>query len=75
MSWRLPVLAVVSVAGYYSILKTFQFAEASAAVPVIFSSTILTVLGGILVLKEEGNIPQKLFGAAFVIAGVLLLQS
>lgn len=72
-SWWLPVLGIISVAGYYLLLKTFQVAEASVAVPVIYISTILTAFGGIFILKEQSNIPQKILGAVFAFIGVILL--
>ena len=73
-SWRLPILGAVSVLSYYMVLKTFQLAEASVAIPVIFTSTILTALGGVVILKERSNIAQKLLGAVFVVFGVSLLR-
>jgi uncharacterized membrane protein len=73
-SWRLPVLSLISVFSYYFILKAFSLAEASVVIPVAFSSTILTSLGAIFILKEKSNIPQKLIGLAFVFAGVMILR-
>lgn len=73
-NWKTPLLALVSVAGYYMVLKTFQLTEASIAIPIIFSSTVLTALGGIIILKERSSIPQKIIGAAIVVIGVTLLS-
>lgn len=73
-SRRLVIFAAISVLGYYLLLKTFQVAEASVAVPIIYTSTILTALGGIFILKEKSNIYQKLAGAVFVFFGVALLR-
>lgn len=74
VTWKLSLLALVSVIGYYLVLKTFQLAEASVAVPIIFTSTIFTALGGILILRERSGIPQKVLGAIFVVAGVILIR-
>lgn len=74
VSWRLIVLGFVSVLGYYLILKTFQLAESSVAIPIVFSSTILTALGGIIILKERSSIPQKILGAVFVFLGIVLIR-
>ena len=74
MSWRLPILGVVSTLGYYLLLKTFSLMDASVAVPVVYTSTILTGLGGIIILKERSNIVQKLLGGILVLAGVILLS-
>ncbi len=73
-SWRLPFLSLISVSGYYFLLKTLRITQASVAVPIVFSSTLLTVLGGILILKEQSNIEQKLVGAIFVFLGIILLK-
>lgn len=74
LGWKLPILALVGTAGYYFALKTFLIADVSVAVPVIFTSTIFTALGGILILGERGSIPQKILGALIVFSGVVLLQ-
>lgn len=72
--WRLPLLGFVSASGYYFVLKTLRIAEASTAIPIIFTSTILTALGGIIILKERSNITQKLVGAVIVVVGVIILR-
>lgn len=73
-SWRLPLLALTGILGYYLLLKTFRLAEASSIIPIVYSSTILTTIGGIFLLKERNNIVQKLVGAAVVFIGVLILK-
>lgn len=73
-TWRLPILALTGIIGYYLLLKTFRFAEASTVIPIVYSSTILTTIGGIIILKERSNIFQKLAGAVFVVIGVILLK-
>lgn len=73
-TWKIPLLAALSVGGYGSLLWTFRLAEASIAVPVAYTSSILTVLGGIIILRERSSILQKIAGAVFVFAGVLLLR-
>ncbi len=73
-TWRLPILAFLGIVGYYLLLKTFRFAEASSVIPIVYSSTILTTIGGIILLKERNNIMQKLIGVAIVFAGVLILK-
>lgn len=72
--WRLPLLALVGVAGYYTLLRAFRLADVSFVTPIAFSSTILTALGGIIILYERGNIMQKILGATFVFLGVILLK-
>lgn len=74
VSWKLPILGLISVTGYYLVLKTFQLLEVSIAIPIIFTSTILTTLGGILILKEKSNIFQKFCGVIIVFIGVILIN-
>lgn len=73
-TWKLPVLALTSVAGYYFVIKTFRIAEASVVVPIIYTSSIITALGGIILLHERANMIQKLIGTIVVVAGVVLLK-
>lgn len=72
--WKLPLLGLVSALGYYFLLKTFSVAEASIAVPIIFTSTIFTALGGIVLLGERSSVFQKLAGSVFVFIGIVLLR-
>ena len=65
---------MISVLGYYMLLKNFSLTEASLAVPITYTSTVLTAFGGILILKERSNIFQKIIGAITVLAGVLMLR-
>ncbi len=73
-TWKLPFLSAVSVAGYYMLLKTLGIAQASVAIPIIFTQTILVALGGIFILKEKSNILEKIIGAVLVFGGVVLLH-
>lgn len=71
---RIPLLALLSVGGYFFLLKTLNFTEVSVAVPIIYTSSILTVLGGVVILGERGNVLQKLLGAIVIFLGVILLR-
>lgn len=73
-TWRTPVLSLVGLCGYYSLLKAYQLIDASIAVPLMYTSTALTVVGGIVLLRERKNIPQKILGVLLVCIGVILLQ-
>ncbi len=73
-TWRLPLLAFTGILGYYLLLKTFRLAEVSTVIPIVYSSTVLTTMGGIIILKERSNVLQKLAGAALVVIGVILLK-
>ncbi len=73
-TWRLPLLSALSVFGYFLLLKAYSLVDASVASPTMSSATILTALGGIIILKERTSIGKKLVGAVFVFAGVILLR-
>lgn len=73
-TWRLPILSFLGIFGYYLLLKTFRIAEASSVIPIVYTSTILTSIGGIVLLRERGNISQKLIGVVLVFAGVIILR-
>jgi drug/metabolite transporter (DMT)-like permease len=73
-SWNLVLVAFVSALGYYLVFKTYQYADARVAIPLIYTSTIFTALGGITLLRERSNIPQKLIGVVFVFLGVVLFS-
>ena len=74
------ILIVVS-AVFYSIYSFMFFwaikagGEISRIVPVLQLSTILTVLIGIVFLKERENALRKIIGAIVVVAGVVFIKS
>ncbi len=74
-SWRTPLLALITVVGYYLLLKTFQIMDLSVAIPIVYTATILTVFGGIVILKERDNMLQKIMGGVLVFIGLIILQS
>ncbi len=73
-TWRIPLISLLGVTTYYFIYRTFLITDASVAVPLTSSSTVLTVLGGILLLGEKGNVLRKILGAVLVLVGVLILR-
>ncbi|MEK7554441.1 MAG: DMT family transporter [Patescibacteria group bacterium] len=73
-TWKIPFLAFLSVAGYFLFLKAFALVDASVASPALYSSTILTSLGGIIFLRERSNLRRRIFGAVVVFLGIVLLK-
>lgn len=73
-SWRVVVLAIVNVIGYLLQLKALQLQEATRVIPIVQTSTLLTVLLGILILKEKQHIFRKIFAGALAVLGVYLLM-
>lgn len=55
-------------------MRAYQSGDASRVGPVYASSLILTVVTGIVVLKERDRIGMKLLGTAITFGGVLLLR-
>jgi transporter family protein len=72
-SWKIPLLALINVLGYYFQLKATSLADVSVVIPLISVSTIFIVLGGIILLKEKSNIMNKIIAGAIVSIGVILL--
>lgn len=72
-SWRLLILAFINVLGYLLSLKALELTEATNVIPIIQTSTILTVLLGITLLKEKDRIPQKILASILALAGTYFL--
>jgi len=72
-SWKIPLLAFINVLGYYFQLKATSLADVSKVIPLISTSTIFIVLGGIILLKEKSNILNKIIAGIIVSIGVILL--
>ncbi|KKR18316.1 MAG: hypothetical protein UU65_C0002G0249 [candidate division CPR2 bacterium GW2011_GWC1_41_48] len=73
-SWKLPLLAVISATGTYAQLIALTLADASKVIPVSSTSTVLTVLGGVILLKERTNLTKKLIAGGIAFLGVILLR-
>ena len=73
--WPLVLAAVaLAPAYYYAELSAFKLADASLVFPVVRLSTMVAVIGGIILLREREEIPRKLISTAIVILGVLVLS-
>jgi len=72
-SWKIILLAGINVAGYYLQLKALEIADATKVIPIVQTSTLLTVFLGILILKEKKNILRKIIAGLITIMGVYLL--
>ncbi len=69
------VLASLLSAGYfYLILYAFKYAEASVVIPIVELSTLITVVGGIIFLKERTYIAHKIVASLLLIAGAVILS-
>ncbi|MEK7595030.1 MAG: DMT family transporter [Patescibacteria group bacterium] len=73
-NWKIILLAFVNVSAYYFLIKAFSYGEASRVVLITSTSTILTVVIGIVFLKERSNVVRKVIAALLVTIGALLLK-
>ena len=73
--WKAIFLnAVVIDISYFFLLKAFQTGKVSQVVPLLATSTLLTALAGIVLLKEKKNRAIKVLAAALATLGVILVQ-
>lgn len=73
-SWKVILLAFFSSLGYYFLVKSFAFGEASRIILVFSTRSIFTIIAAIIFLKERTDIPKKIIAGAAVTAGILLLK-
>jgi len=72
-SWKIFLLAGLNVVGYLMQLKALEIAEATRVIPIMQTSTLFTILLGIVLLKERGHIPRKIVAGLMVVLGVYFL--
>jgi drug/metabolite transporter (DMT)-like permease len=72
-SWKIVLLAGLNVVGYLMQLKALEIAEATRVIPIVQTSTLFTVLLGIILLKERDFIGRKIIAGVMAIIGVFLL--
>ncbi len=73
-SWKVAAAALLNVVGYIIYLKALTLADASRVNPIVATSGILTVLGGIIVLRERDHFLRKILAGFIAFAGVILLK-
>ena len=72
-SWRIFVLAGVNAIGYLLQLKALALTEATKVIPIVQTSTLFTVLLGIVLLGEREHVMRKIIAGIIAVAGVFLL--
>lgn len=72
--WRVALAALLNVVGYIMYINALSLAEASRVNPITATSGILTVAGGIVLLKEHGHIWRKIAAGVLAFIGVCLLR-
>lgn len=72
-SWKVFLLAGLNVVGYLLQLKALETAEATKVIPIVQTSTLFTVLMGIILLRERDHIVRKIIAGIMAIAGAYFL--
>ena len=72
-NWKILIVAFFNVIGYFFSLSALALADATRVIPITQTSTLLTILLGIMLLKEYQHLPQKVIAGILAITGVYLL--
>ncbi len=72
--WSALLTIILSTVSYYFILRSFALADVTLVYPLLQLSTLLTVIGGIIILKEKKHLWQKVIAALIIICGSILLR-
>jgi drug/metabolite transporter (DMT)-like permease len=67
------IVSAMEVIYYYTRLVAFSLTDVSNVFPILRLSTLVTVVGGIILLKERKNIWQKIVSAIIMVAGAWLI--
>jgi uncharacterized membrane protein len=60
--------------GYFAFVKSLSTAPISIVFPVFQLNVVLTVMLGILVLKEKSHVFTKIISASIIVLGTVLLK-
>ena len=66
-------MAGLNVAGYLLQLKALEIGDATRVIPTVQTSTLLTVILGIVFLGEKEHSAKKIFAAIIALLGVYFL--
>ena len=73
--WQATLIAsILLFITYYARLRVFVVMDVSVAYPLLQLSTLLTVLGGIFILREREHLKQKIVAALIVVLGSIFLK-
>ena len=72
-SWKIAVLALLNVIGYLLQLKALELQEATRVIPIVQTSTLTTVLAGVVLLNEKEHLVKKVIAGFTAFAGVYFL--
>lgn len=71
----LSLMAIFNVSGYFLQLKALETAEATLVIPLVQTSSIVTVLLGIFLLNEKSNLKRKLIAGVLAFIGSYIMLS
>lgn len=71
--WQILAAAVLSTVSYYLMLKAFSLADAGVVYTITRASILVTIVGGIIFLKEKTDITKRIFVGILILIGVILL--
>ncbi len=74
INWRIPLLASLNALSLVFVQRAFQLGEVSRVIPVLSTVTVLTVLGGIIILGEKDNWQRKVLAGILATIGILILR-
>ena len=72
-SWKLFIIALLNVCGYFLQLKAVALQEASRVIPIVQTYTLFTILLGIFLLNERDNLAKKIIAGIIGFVGAYLL--
>lgn len=72
--WKVALTALLNVIGFVLYVQALSLADASRVAPITSSSGTLTVLAGILILKEKTFMGRKILAGILMFIGILLLK-
>jgi drug/metabolite transporter (DMT)-like permease len=71
---KIAIAAILmSTIGYYFTLRAYNAIDFTIAYPLLQLSTLLTVVGGIVLLKEHKHLWQRITATAIIVAGAILV--
>ena len=75
LQWKKILLnAAVMDASFFFLLKAFQLGNVPQVVALTASSTLITALAGVVLLKEDKHITLKILAAVLATVGLILVQ-
>lgn len=72
--WKIPLLASLNALSLVFFVHALQVGEASKVIPVLSTVTVLTILGGIIILGERDNWQRKVLAGVLATIGVLIIR-